>query len=95
MQGLTNKANKVVKDIACLYGLSCIQQNLAWYLCEGLLDNKGAAQVQQDINRCIRDLVPDIPVLLNAFEIPNGLIKTPIAENWIEFNERDNQGEVQ
>ena len=69
-------------------------RNTAWYLLQGILDSDAATQVQEDLERCIRSLVPQIPALLSAFEIPENQIRTPIAENWVEFNEHNNEGEV-
>ncbi|QDZ23997.1 acyl-coenzyme A oxidase [Chloropicon primus] len=87
-------AKDVVSELASLYALQCVEANLAWYMCEGILDSRAAEQIKRDTDRCIMNLVPHVPALLNAFEIPESLIKTPIAENWVEFNEHENNGEV-
>ena len=87
-------AKEVARELASLYALQCVKDNLAWYLLQGILDSDAATQVQEDLERCIRSLVLQIPALLSAFEIPENQIRTPIAENWVEFNEHNNEGEV-
>uniref|UniRef100_A0A7S2Z2G9 Acyl-coenzyme A oxidase n=3 Tax=Eukaryota TaxID=2759 RepID=A0A7S2Z2G9_9CHLO len=83
------QAKEVVSKIAALYALDCIRRDLAWYLCEGLVGRDQAADVQERVEGLCRDLVPSIPSLLNAFEIPALLVDTtPIAGDWVKFYER-------
>ena len=88
------RAKQAVTNLALLYALDCVRSNLAWYLCEELIQTRTAERLHEQIDQLCRSLVPDIPVLLNAFEIPADLMQTPIAKDWIKFNERKNEGEV-
>ncbi len=83
------KAKEVASQVAALYALDCVRRELAWFLCEGLLGRDQAGEVQARIEDLCRDLVPSVPSLLNAFEIPALLVDTtPIAGDWVKFYER-------
>ena len=87
-------SRQVITSIASLYALECIKKNLSWYIIEGIMDSQAASFIEKHIERHCVKLVPHVPTLLNAFEIPEKLMHTPIAEDWIKFNETRNEGEV-
>ena len=94
MDTLAAPARAVVSEIVSLYALTCIQRDLAWYLCEGILRVNEAGMIKGQVDTCVQNLTPHMSKLLNGFEIPEELIQTPIAQDWVEFNKVHNRGEV-
>ncbi|KAK8372190.1 hypothetical protein O3P69_014952, partial [Scylla paramamosain] len=41
-----------------------------------------------------REVGPDALALSDAFDISDSMLSAPIAQDWVSYNERDNQGEV-
>jgi acyl-CoA oxidase len=89
-----DSSREVITSIASLYALECIKNNLSWYIIEGLMDSEQASFVEKHIEALCVKLVPHVPTLLNAFELPEKMMHTPIAEDWIKYNEAKNEGEV-
>ena len=95
LNGLSNaRSKRVVGQLAALYAIQCITTNLSWYMIEGLIDSEEARCIDKHFSTLCVDLAQEVPSLLNAFEIPEELMNTPIASDWIAFNEVKNEGEI-
>jgi len=53
-----------------------------------------AFQVQDLSRASCADLAPQALSLLDAFGLPKDALHAPIADDWVAFNEYDNQGEL-
>lgn len=51
-------------------------------------------QAQEESRKLCRDLSPQTLALVEAFNITDAMISAPIANDWISYNEKDNQGEL-
>ena len=77
-----------------LYAMSILKKNLTWYLTNGILAPRDAKKIQSKITSLCKKIYPDLDLFLDSFNIPEYLIHAPIAKNWSQFNEFDNQGEL-
>lgn len=85
----------VLNEVLLLHLLSTLEKDLPTFLEEGLL-NAGQAQQVLDLNRKLcADLAPKSLALVEAFGLPEEMLQSPIASDWVEYNAYDNQGEVQ
>ena len=51
-------------------------------------------QVGEIRSQLIKTIAPDAMSLTDAFGLTDDMISAPIALDWVEYNEYDNQGEV-
>ena len=80
--------------IARLFMISCIEKDLSWYLINDLITTEQAAELLNESKRLCRELGPESMDLVSGFGIPAHVLSAPIAQDWIEFNQHDNQGEI-
>ena len=82
----------IILQVTMVYGLHAIEQDLAWYYQTQVLSP------QQDVAELVRRYVdvvaPQSLNLVDAFDIPEHLLCAPIAQDWVKYNEVDNQGEL-
>lgn len=71
-------ARPVLDDLCDLYGLSCIEQDLGWFLENGYLDDGKARAIRDEIDRLCAALRPHAVALVDAFAIPPKCL-APIA----------------
>ncbi|KAF0697770.1 Aste57867_11563 [Aphanomyces stellatus] len=86
----------VLTKLAVLYGASCVQRDLGWYVCNGVVSTDLGNQVDDAVKGfCSSEgLGNDALHLIHAFDIPEHVMAAPIALDWVKFNESDNQGEI-
>lgn len=77
-----------------LYAKTKIKEHASWYLSEGILSGRDYKKICREINDLNKEIMPDVEMLINAFDIPEFLVHAPIAKDWVEFNSFDNKGEV-
>ena len=85
----------VLQQLYKLYAVDAIEQDLGWFLTSGLVPvDPVGKQVQATAAKLCRDIAPQALPLVEAFAIPDRMLSAPIAQNWVKYNEYDNQGEV-
>jgi len=77
-----------------LYALSRLSADMGWILSEGLIPPKQGTLIQQEIRSLCTLLSPMCEDLTKGFGIPEHLLFAPIANDWVAYNEFDNQGEL-
>ena len=65
-----------------LYALSMIEQNKAWYLENGYIEGRKAVYISRAVDDLCLEARDHCIDLVDAFGIPNGLIKAPIATEY-------------
>lgn len=87
--------NSVLDEVFLLHLLSTIEQDLPTFMENDLL-NPGLANQVIDLNRKIcADLAPKSLALVESFGLPEEMLQSPIASDWVAYNAYDNQGELQ
>ena len=65
--GARNILTKVVRLHCLLY----VKENLGWYLLQGVINQKAAQALDADYQQAVRDLLPHVNEILEAFNMPN------------------------
>ena len=61
----------------------------------GLLSAQQAEQVINLNRNLCADLAPKSLALIESFGLPEEMLQSPIASDWVAYNAYDNQGELQ
>eukprot|EP00112_Aurelia_sp_Birch-Aquarium-sp1_P003818 Seg1430.10 transcript_id=Seg1430.10/GoldUCD/mRNA.D3Y31 product="Acyl-coenzyme A oxidase 2 peroxisomal" protein_id=Seg1430.10/GoldUCD/D3Y31 len=84
----------VLTDLYHLYLLNIIEKNLGWFLLHGGLSQAQGAKVNEEAAELCRKIAPQALDLCDAFAITDTMLSAPIAQDWVDYNVGDNQGEV-
>ena len=84
----------VLGKLFSLYALDRIAADGVFFLQNGLIDGTQSAQIAREAQRLCTELGKDALELTAAFGIPNHMHHAPIANNWIKYNETENNGEL-
>jgi acyl-CoA oxidase len=74
-----DEAGEVLARLRDLYALSVIEDGRAWWLEHGYLDGDASKALQKEVNVLCGELRPAALGLVEAFGIPDGLLRAPIA----------------
>ncbi|XP_063847738.1 uncharacterized protein LOC135092899 isoform X2 [Scylla paramamosain] len=77
-----------------LYLLDVVEKNPTVFITNQLLQPDTLAKVVEASKELCREVGPDALALSDAFDISDSMLSAPIAQDWVSYNERDNQGEV-
>ncbi len=69
----------VLTDVRDLFGLAIVNDDLAWFLLEGMVSSQRGRQIGTDIRRLLWRLRPHVLDLVAAFDIRPGHVRAPIA----------------
>lgn len=84
----------VLTKLYHLYLLDIVEKKLASFITNGLISSETATQVVSTSRTVCRDLGPEALALCDAFAITDPMISAPIAQDWVEYNVGNNQGEL-
>lgn len=86
---------ETLNQVFLLHLLSTLEKDLPTFLENDLL-NPGQAQQVLELNRQLcEDLAPKSLALIESFGLPEEMLQSPIASDWVDYNAYDNQGEIQ
>lgn len=85
----------VLSSLYHLYLLTIIESNLGWFLLHGGLSSSEGAKVNDAAAELCRQIGPSSLDLCDAFSITDTMLSAPIAQDWVDYNVGDNQGELQ
>lgn len=86
--------SKILANVARLYALTQIDANLTWYIINQLISVQTAATVQPLIRGIVKDLAPYSKQLVDVLGVDPRILYAPIANDWVKYNETDNQGKL-
>ncbi|KAG0331150.1 hypothetical protein BG004_001798 [Podila humilis] len=90
-------AKDILETLLRLWGLSMIDQYLAWYLTRGLVSQQTALKVPQHVRDIVAIVGENSLAMSDILGVDERLIFAPIAGGaggWEIYNEIDNQGEL-
>ena len=73
------EGKELVTDVVALYGLATLEKRRAWYLEAGYFEPAKSEAIRGEVNRRCRELAPRALELVDAFRIPDELIRAPIG----------------
>merc|ERR1719340_565627 len=85
----------VLNKILHLHLLSTLEKDLPTFLEAGLLSPSQAEAAVTINRRLCAELAPSALALIETFGLPEEMLQSPIASDWIGYNAYDNQGELQ
>jgi acyl-CoA oxidase len=84
VQGVEDEALASVLGRLCdLYGLSCMEEDMSWFLENGVLEASKARAVRKEVLALCAELRPDAVALVDGFGIPQHLLASPIAHGEV------------
>jgi len=83
-----------LKELFSLYALDRIMSDGVFYLQHGFMNASQAAAAQAEIQRLCTELGKNALELTGGFGIPDHMHHAPIANDWIEYNRTENNGEL-
>jgi len=85
----------VLNKVLHLHLLSTLERDLSTFLSSGLL-SPAQADTVLTLNRGLcAELAPSALALIESFGLPEEMLQSPIASDWVGYNAYDNQGELQ
>lgn len=69
----------LLKDVVHLFALSTLEAESAWYLETNYFEGAKSRAIRSEVNRLCAALRPHATTLVRAWEIPQSLLKAPIA----------------
>jgi len=85
----------VLASVFHLHLLNSVEKDLSTFLASDLLNSSQAEQVVETSRRLCAELAPNSLALIEAFGLPEEMLQSPIASDWVGYNAYDNQGELQ
>lgn len=70
---------EVLDQVRALYGLSCMQEQMGWFMEAGVVETPKARAIRTEINTLCAELTPHARHLVDAFGIPDALLAAPIG----------------
>ena len=71
--------SRLLDQVASLFALSTLERHRAWFLEAGYFDPPKSRAVRSEVNRLCREIRPHARVIVDAFGIPDSLVRAPIA----------------
>ena len=69
----------LVGAVLALYGLATLEKHRAWYLEAGYFEPAKSEAIRREVNRRCRELAPRAAEIVDAFDIPDALIRAPVG----------------
>ncbi|KAF9198925.1 acyl-Coenzyme A oxidase, partial [Podila verticillata] len=94
---VTGGAKDILETLLRLWGLSLVDQYLAWYMTRGLVSQQAAVKVPQHVRDIVAIVGENSLAMSDIMGVDERLLFAPIAGGaggWEIYNEIDNQGEL-
>lgn len=83
-----------LSQLFSLFALDRVYADGVFFLQNGVLNAQQSANISREIQRLCTVLGKDALDLTAAFGIPDHMHHAPIANNWVEYNAVQNDGEL-
>jgi len=83
-----------LKHMFTLYALDRVVTDGVFYLQNGIVNAKQMGEMQTEIQRLCALLGKEAVELTGGFGIPDHMHHAPIANDWVEYNRNENDGEL-
>ena len=71
----------ILEQVASLFALSSLEAHRGWFLEAGYFDPPKSRAIRSEVNRLCREVRPHARALVDAFGIPDSLLRAPIAQD--------------
>ncbi len=69
----------LISRVIALHGLATLESNRAWFLEAGYFEGAKSEAVRREVNALCREIAPRACELVDAFRVPDGLLRAPIG----------------
>ncbi|HEV8555487.1 MAG TPA: acyl-CoA dehydrogenase [Actinophytocola sp.] len=73
------QAKHLLHGLGAIYALRQISQDAAWFVAEKLLTPEQCGALPDTMESCYAELAPMLPLLVEAFDIPDDVLRAPAA----------------
>ncbi|MFB9908784.1 acyl-CoA dehydrogenase family protein [Allokutzneria oryzae] len=80
-------AAAALEPLCGIHALNEINDAAAWYLCEGLLTAEQVRSIPLRLNGLCEQVTPHLSLLLDAFELPEDVLRVPITDGDLSMVE--------
>jgi len=94
LKNVDESLKPVLTDLYHLFLVDILEKDLGWFVVNGGLPSDLAKQVNAQAAELCRTIAPHALDLCDAFAITDTMLSAPIANEWVDYNVGDNQGEV-
>ncbi|MDS1271057.1 acyl-CoA dehydrogenase [Lipingzhangella sp. LS1_29] len=81
-------ANSALTLLATVYGLNEIAKDSGWYLAHGVLTADQVLSISRTLDELCVQILPYIPLLIEGFALPNSVLRTAIADDYLSYYTR-------
>ncbi|MEV4312103.1 acyl-CoA dehydrogenase [Actinocrispum sp. NPDC049592] len=79
LHDLPEPAAAALSPLCAMFAVEEIERSAAWLLCEGLVDAEQVRSIPDVLNTLCDRITPHVPALVDAFGIPEELLRVPIS----------------
>lgn len=94
LDSVSGPTKAVVQNLVELYALKKLEDDLAWFMCQGIVSMDVASAVPERVRNLCAQVAGSWQAVIAGFQIPQSLAQAPIAGDWVGYNALDNGGEV-
>ena len=94
LKGFPDEIYNIMHALVRLDLLSTVNKYLSWYMLKGAVGKKAAVKLGNEIRESFTLLHPHVLKIVNSFGVPEHLITSPAAQDYVDYNSRPNKGEI-
>jgi hypothetical protein len=88
------KNREVLVTMLRLYGLDIVKRELGYLMYHEVVGQKAAENINETFNKLVKSLAQDAPTVIEGLNVPTFALHTPIAGDYVAYNDEKNLGEV-
>jgi hypothetical protein len=85
---------KVMDTVFRVFALDCIKRDLGWYVKEKAIKPQAGANLITTQNGLVKDMSTNIADLLELLNVPDEVLQSPLAQDYVTYFSQPNFGEV-
>jgi hypothetical protein len=91
---ITGPTKPLVEKVFRVYAIDCVKRDIGFYISEGAISGKAAHNLLIAQNSLIKDMAAGIDDLITLLNVPEDVLHTPIAGDYVTYYSKPNFGEV-
>lgn len=91
---ISGDSKKTMETVFRVFAIDCVKRDLALYVSEGAISQKGAANLLIAQNSLVKGMAEKIEDLVVMLNVPADVLYTPIASDYVTYYSKPNFGEV-
>ena len=84
----------ILSKLYHLYLVTVVESDLGYFTTSKLLPVDTGATVKRVAADLCREIAPEALSLCDAFGLTDAMLSAPVAQDWVDYNVADNQGEL-